>query len=339
MYYIRETMRNKSNHQLLGEVLYSGSMPVTKVLEIACGLTERLHEIHALPAIHGNINPSSIIYDSDSGKVWFSNPDQDYTLQRTKAVLDIASIPYISPEQTGRMNRSIDYRCDFYSLGVILYQLFSGKLPLIADDPLEFIHAHLATLPVPLAQLNSSIPLMCSQIVMKLLAKNAEDRYQSAFGIRHDLERCQQDLQRTGHIDEFPLATKDFSEKLQIPQKLYGREKEIKHLINAFNQVSEADSGLMLVAGYSGTGKSSLVQEVHKAIVEKRGYFIEGKFDQYQRDIPYHAWGQAFSSLVNHLLMESESKLAAWKEQILNAVGTNGKVLTNLIPNLEQSID
>ncbi|MDX2464746.1 MAG: AAA family ATPase, partial [Porticoccus sp.] len=249
-----------------------------------------------------------------------------------------ARLPYLSPEQTGRVNRKVDYRTDFYSLGVVFYELLTGNPPCISEEPSEIIHFHIAKRPIPPNKLEAEVPEQVSAIVMRLLEKNTGDRYQSAMGLRHDLERCFEELNKTGKIKTFKLGQLEHSGIFQIPQKLYGRDNEIKTLLDSFDRVSSGQKSLLLVAGYSGVGKSALVHEAQRPITEKRGFFIEGKFDQYQRNTPYSAWGQAFSRLIDLLLMESEAQLSIWKADILEAAGPNGSVLTDLIPKLERVI-
>ena len=250
----------------------------------------------------------------------------------------VGTLAYISPEQTGRMNRQVDYRTDLYSLGVTLYELFTGQLPFGSGDAMETIHAHIALEPQPPHQIDAGIPGPVSDIILKLMAKNAEDRYQTAMGLRYDLKKCEELLAKKGAIEAFELGDSDSIGIFQIPQKLYGRKDEIESLLNSFERISAGTAEIFLVAGYSGVGKSALVHEVHKPITAKRGFFIEGKFDQYQRNIPYFAWGQAFSGLVSQILMGSEAQLSKWKARILEAVGPNGSVLTDLIPKLESVI-
>jgi len=247
-------------------------------------------------------------------------------------------LPYISPEQTGRMNREIDYRTDYYSLGVSLYELLTGSLPFSAEDKMGWIHCHIAQKPTPPHQKNPKIPVMLSKVILKLLAKNAEDRYQSTHGLLQDLETCRQQWMAKGTISPFQIGQGDISEQFQIPQTLFGREKELKSLLNTFDQISEGPSVMMLIGGYSGIGKTVLIHEVHKPIIAKHGYFIDGKFDQFQRNIPYSAITQAFSSLMRQLLTESSDQLQQWKTRIQTALGTNGSLMTDILPNLEQII-
>ncbi|WP_445240858.1 ATP-binding protein [Microcoleus vaginatus] len=232
------------------------------------------------------------------------------------------------------MNRILDYRTDFYSLGITFYELLTNKLPFETPDALELVHCHIAKQPLPPSDINSEIPQVVSNIVIKLMAKTAEERYQSSFGVKADLENCLNQLQNLNIILSFPIANQDICDKFQVPQKLYGREQEIEILLTAFERVT-SQSELMLVSGYSGIGKSALVQELYKPVTEKRGYFISGKFDQYQRNIPYSAIVTAFQKLINQLLSETEAQLQEWREKLQAALGNNGQVIVEVIPEVE----
>ncbi len=245
------------------------------------------------------------------------------------------TLAYNSPEQTGRMNRVVDYRTDIYSMGVTLYELITGTLPFATNDALELVHAHIAQVPKLVNEVNSKIPEQLGSIIAKLLAKNAEDRYQSAHGVKVDFEKCLQELNQKGSISSFPIGFDDYTDKFLLPQKLYGRENEISSIINAFNRCSGGAMELLLVSGYSGTGKSALVNEVHKHLTTDRGYFISGKYDQFQRAEPYHAIISAFKDLVNIFLTENDDKLNYFREKIKAALGKEGQVMLDVIPALE----
>ena len=234
------------------------------------------------------------------------------------------------------MNRSIDSRSDLYALGVTFYQMLTGRLPFIATDPMEWVHCHIARKPIAPAERLQSVPAPISEIVMKLLAKTAEDRYQTAAGLEHDLRRCLVDWELNGRLEPFALGERDRPDRLMLPEKLYGREREVQTLLAAFDRVVESGAPeLVLVSGYSGIGKSSVVNELHRALVPSRGLFASGKFDQLKRDIPYSTLAQAFQSLVRLLLGKNEAELAVWRETLREASGPNGVLIINLVPELE----
>ncbi|BAP55751.1 multi-sensor signal transduction multi-kinase [Thioploca ingrica] len=324
----------------LNQLLTEQQLPMEAWLDMAIRMTEGLGEIHTANLIHKDINPANIVFNPHTNQLKIidfgisSQFSRENPTIKNPEVLE-GTLSYMSPEQTGRMNRSLDYRTDFYSLGVTLYELFTGQLPFKTSDALELVHCHLAKKPQPPHEVNSAIPPAIANIIMKLLEKNAEDRYQSAWGIKADLEVCQQQWQTMGHIETFALARHDISDKFQIPQKLYGRSQEIETLMSAFAQVSQGHIEVMLVAGYSGIGKSSLVQEIYKPVTQHRGYFIAGKFDQFQQNVPYKAVVNAFSELVRQLLTESHPQLQSWRKQLLKALGTNGQVIIDVIPEIE----
>jgi PAS domain S-box-containing protein len=392
------------------------SLPLAEFLNLSLQLTDILHYLYQNLVIHKDIKPANILINPDSKQVKLIDFSiASLLLRETQEIHNPnileGTIAYLSPEQTGRMNRGIDYRSDFYSLGVTFYQLLTGQLPFISEDPMELVHCHLAKLPIPAHEINPEIPLALSEIVSKLMQKNAENRYQSALGLKHDLEICVIQLQETGDIKAFVLGERDICDRFTIPEKLYGRENEVAELLAAFDRVAnprsqasisrsqaitsrsqaepgneyqealppsnseaeplemryqaepgnenwheknseaeplemryqaepgnEGKSELMLVAGFSGIGKTVVVNEVHKPIVRQRGYFIKGKYDQFQRNIPFSAFVQAFRELMEQLLSESDAKLEQWRSKIVNAVGENGQVIVEVIPELERII-
>jgi len=319
-------------------------------LSIAIKITESLAAIHAANIIHKDINPSNIVYNPETEQLKIIDFGISTRLPgKNQAIYNIeqleGTLAYIAPEQTGRMNRGIDYHSDFYSLGVTFYELLTNQLPFAIADPIELVHSHIAQQPVPpheqvktLNLTSATIPLPVSDIVMKLLRKTPEERYQSAGGIKADLENCLNRLQCFGQIDRFSLATQDICDYFHIPQKLYGREKEITQLLMAFEQVSQSSAELILVSGYSGIGKSALVNEIHKPMLRKRCYFIRGKFDQLKRDVPYGAIALAFQHLIQQLLSEPQAALQTWKQQLLEALEPNARVIMDVIPELEKII-
>jgi PAS domain S-box-containing protein len=316
---------------LYKDMMSASPLPLSQFLSFGVAMCAALNELHKKDQVHTDIRPQNIQWYPENSKVELAHAAEG----GNASLFSDTRLPYISPEQTGRMNRRVDYRTDLYSLGVVFYELLTGEPPFLSDDSLEMIHSHIAKKPAPAHEINADIPEPISAIIMRLLEKNAIDRYQSVFGLRRDLERSIEQLDAEGSIQPFELGESDFTGVFLIPQKLYGREDEVRGLLETFERVSEGTAELLLVAGYSGVGKTALVHEVQKSITVKRGYFIEGKFDQYQRNIPYSAWGQALGGFVTHLLMESESQLENWKAQILEAVGLSGNLLTDMIPNLE----
>ena len=321
-------------------------------LTIAIKIASSLASIHAANIIHKDINPSNIVFNPQTGELKLIDFGIATVFSRENPSLKHpngieGTLAYISPEQTGRMNRTLDYRSDFYSLGVTFYELLTQQLPFTATEAIELVHSHLAKQPIPPHHINPAIAPIVSRIVLKLMAKTAEERYQSATGLKADLEQCLTQWQNRGQINLFPLAEDDISDKLQIPQKLYGREREIPTLLNAFERMAlgnrdespisltSSNLEIVLVSGYSGIGKSALVQELYKPITRQRGYFISGKFDQFQRNIPYAAIVNAFSGLVRQLLAESEAKLTYWRDRLLAAVGVNGQIIVDVIPEIE----
>ena len=325
--------------------------PISHFLAIAVKITEILDRLHQNRIIHKDIKPANILINAETKQVKIIDfsistllPKETQTIQ-TPNVLE-GTLAYISPEQTGRMNRGIDYRSDFYSLGVMFFEMLNGVLPFDTTEPMELIHDHLATMPIfgknevgrTTNEEGTQIPQMLIEIVLKLMAKNAEDRYQSASGLKYDLEKCQEEWQENREIEYFELGERDISDRFLIPEKLYGREAETQQLLGAFERVAEGTTELMLVAGFSGIGKTAVVNEVHKPIVREKGYFIKGKFDQFNRNIPFSALVQSLRDLMGQILSESDTQLQQWKNKILDAVGENGQIIIDVIPELEKII-
>jgi PAS domain S-box-containing protein len=317
-----------------GQPLY-----LTRAVRIAIGLAKALGQVHRQGLIHKDIKPANVLVN-DAGNVWltgFGIASQLPRESQTPAPPEIiaGTLAYIAPEQTGRMNRSIDTRSDLYSVGVTLYEMLTGELPFDAADPLEWVHCHIARQPTPPGD-RAAVPEPLSAIIMRLLAKNAEERYQTASGLEADLQRCLVEWQSQSRIDPFPLGAQDRSDLLLIPEKLYGREREIDALLAAFDRVvTQGTSELVLVSGYSGVGKSSVVNELHKALVPARGLFASGKFDQYKRDIPYSTLAQAFQTLIRQILVKSAAELGHWRHTLQEALAPNGQLIINLIPEVE----
>jgi predicted ATPase/signal transduction histidine kinase len=323
-------------NRLLGQPL-----GITEFLRIGISLAWALRQAHARGLIHKDLNPANILVDVASGAVWLTGFGIASRLPRERPNPEppgeiAGTLAYMAPEQTGRMNRSIDARSDLYSLGVTFYEMLTGTLPFTAADPMEWVHCHIAKQPIPPDERTVEIPGPLSDITMKLLAKTAEERYQTAAGLEADLRRCLVEWECEGRIDPFPLGTRDVSDRLLIPERLYGREHEIETLLACFDHVvADGTPELVLVSGYSGIGKSSVVHELHKVLVQPRGLYASGKFDQYKRDIPYATLAQAFQNLVRLLLSQGEIELGRWRDSFTEALGSNGQLIVNLVPELE----
>jgi PAS domain S-box-containing protein len=321
--------------------LLERQLDLTRFLRIAIGLSTALSRLHEHGIIHKDIKPANVMVDPTSSQVWLTGFGIASDLPRERQASEppetiAGTLAYMAPEQTGRMNRSIDSRSDLYSLGVTLYEMLTGVLPFSASDPIEWVHCHIARRPMPPGERRREVPESLSAIVLKLLAKSPEERYQAAAGLEVDFRRCLADWESLGRIDPFLLGAHDASDRLLIPEKLYGRDRESKALVDAFDRVVvRGTPELVLVSGYSGIGKSSIVNELHKAIVLPRGIFISGKFDQYKRDIPYATFAQAFEALVRQILSKNELEVGRWRDAIRDAVGLNGQLVVNLVPELE----
>jgi hypothetical protein len=313
-------------------------LDLKRFLRIAIGLATAIGRVHRQGLIHKDIKPANVLVD-DAGNVWltgFGIASQFKNERQAPAPPEViaGTLAYMAPEQTGRMNRSIDTRSDLYSLGVTLYQMLTGELPFVAADAMEWVHCHIARQPTPPD--SSEFPAPLSALILRLLAKTVEERYQTAAGLEADLRRCLVEWETQGHIDPFPLGSQDVPDRFLIPEKLYGREREIDALLAAFGRVvAQGTPELVLVSGYSGVGKSSVVNELHKALVPPRGLFATGKFDQYKRDIPYATVAQAFQTLVRQILVRSEAEVNQWRDALREALGSNGQLIVNLVPQLE----
>jgi serine/threonine protein kinase len=310
-------------------------------LRLGLGIAAALGKAHQRGLVHKDLKPAHILVNRKTGDVKLTGFGIASRLLRERQApappeTIAGTLPYMAPEQTGRMNRSIDARSDLYALGVTFYQMLTGALPFSASDPMDWVHCHIARKPVPPADRLQTIPAPVSAIILKLLAKTAEERYQTAAGVASDLRRCLAEWEARGRIDDFPVGQHDTPDRLLIPEKLYGRAREVETLLAAFDRVIKSGAPeLVLVSGYSGIGKSSVVNELHKVLVPPRGLFASGKFDQYKRDIPYSTLVQAFQSLVRPLLGKSEAGLASWRETLLEALGPNGRLMVDLVPELK----
>jgi len=317
-------------------------------LKIAIKIADILAQIHHQNIIHKDISPANIVFNpvDDTLKIIdfgiSTQLSKQHLLLKNPDVLE-GTLPYISPEQTGRMNCDLDYRTDFYSFGATLYELFTGEVPFKSKNPMELVHSHIAKKPIPPNKINENLPSTLSDIIIKLLEKSPEFRYQNALGVKTDLVECLNQWQQSANIQPFPLAQFDFSERFNIPQKLYGREDDIKRLISSFERISFTNANqqlvgrteVVMIAGFSGIGKSALVKEIYKYLIGKNGYFISGKFDQFKKNIPYSALINALRELTLLILTETEENLSLWKEKLLTALSPNAQIIIDVIPELE----
>jgi PAS domain S-box-containing protein len=310
-------------------------------LRLAIDISVAVGRLHQRGLLHKDIKPANIMMNCADSQVRLTGFGIASRVPRERQAPEppetiAGTLAYIAPEQTGRMNRSIDSRSDLYALGVTFYQMLTGSLPFTAADPMEWVHCHIARKPLPPSERSKNIPAPVSEIIMKLLAKTGEERYQTAAGVESDLRRCLAERERKGRIDRFALGEHDAPDRLLLPEKLYGRAREIETLLACFDRiVNNGTAELVLVSGYSGIGKSSVVNELHSVLVEPRGLFASGKFDQYKRDIPYSTLAQAFQSLIRPLLGKSDPELTGWREAFREALGSNGRLIIDLVPELK----
>ena len=308
---------------------------------MAIGLSAAVGRLHGRGLIHKDIKPANVLVDVSGGAIRLMGFGISSRLPRERQAPEppeviAGSLAYMAPEQTGRMNRSIDARSDLYALGVTLYEMLTGSLPFTASEPMEWVHCHIARQPVPPAERVKNLPAVVSAIVMKLLAKTAEERYQTAAGVEQDLRRCLAAWELHGRIDPFALGAHDTPDRLLIPEKLYGRAREVETLLAAFDRiVTSGRPELVLVSGYSGIGKSAVVNELHKALVPSRGLFASGKFDQHKRDIPYRTIAQAFQGLIRGFMSKSDAELEGWRTALSEALGAHGRLVVELVPELK----
>src|SRR5215813_11966011 len=322
--------------RLLGAPMQAG-----RFLRLAIGLALAVGKLHQRGLVHKDIKPANILVNGATGEVRLTGFGIASRLPRERQSPHppetiAGTLAYMAPEQTGRMNRSIDSRSDLYALGVTFYQMLTGALPFTAADPMEWVHCHLARRPVAPAERLKEIPGAVSAVIMKLLAKRAEDRYQTAAGLESDLRRCQIEWEAQRRIDDFALGEHDTPDRLLIPEKLYGRRREVETLLASFDRIVKGGAPeLVLVSGYSGIGKSSVVNELQPELVPPRGLFASGKFDQYKRDVPYSTLAQAFQNLIRPLLGKSEAELTPWRDALREALGPNAGLIVDLVPEVK----
>src|SRR5215467_1641341 len=317
------------------------TMDLRQFLRCAIGLSAALSQVHRRGLIHKDIKPSNVMANAAMDQAWLMGFGIASRLPRERRAPEppefiAGTLPYMAPEQTGRMNRSVDSRTDLYALGITLYEILTGSLPFTASEPMEWVHCHIAKQPVPPGDRMQSIPGALSEIILKLLAKTPEERYQTAAGVESDFRRCLEDLEHKGRVHDFAVGDHDRPDYLQIPEKLYGRESEIEMLLASFDRIVNGGvPELVLVSGYSGMGKSSVVNELQPVLVPSRGLFASGKFDQYKRDIPYSTLAQAFQSLIRQLLTKNETEICKWREDLREALDRNGQLIVDLVPELK----
>jgi len=324
--------------------LIRGPLEIGRFLQFAAALAYALSRLHGRGVIHKDIKPANVLADSATGRVWLTGFGIASRLPRERQAPEppefiAGTLPYMAPEQTGRVNRSIDSRSDLYSLGITFYEMLTGSLPFAASDPMEWVHCHIARQPPMPGERLDNVPATVSAITMKLLAKTAEERYQTAAGVESDLRRCLSEWETLGWVEDFRLGRHDTPDRLMIPERLYGRDGEIDTLLAAFDRVvAGGRPELVLVSGYSGIGKSAVVNELHKPLVPPRGLFASGKFDQYKRDIPYATLAQAFQSLIRSLLGRNEAELRKWRDELREALDPNASLMVELVPELKHII-
>lgn len=326
--------------QSLTKTLQAASLDLESILLIAIQAAEGIGDLHLAHIIHKDIKPGNIVINPETKKIKII--DFGISTKLSREIQQIVNpdllegtLAYISPEQTGRMNRAIDYRTDIYSLGVVLYEMVTGELPYQSKDAMELIHSHIAKKPHPPHEVKPSVPAALSKIIMKCLMKDAEERYHSAFGLKNDLNECRILFTRHERNEGFIPGQWDVYDHFQIPQKLYGREKEIEHLLEIFTRASQGNAEMLLVSGYAGIGKTFLINEVRKPIVQKQGYFISGKFDQFKKNTLYSALIQAFTDLIEQILGEGQQQQILWRNRLLKALKSDGQVLIDVIPGIQ----
>jgi predicted ATPase/class 3 adenylate cyclase len=330
------------NGETLKARIFKQPFSVKDFFYVARQLTDILTYVHSQGIIHKDINSNNILI-SDSNKVKaidfgissnFMNEEQDVLIPDKIE----GTLTYISPEQTGRTSYAITAGSDLYSLGIVFYEMLSGKLPFDSADPLEVIHFHLSRTPAALSKIISGLPKGIEHVINDLLEKVPDDRYQSAAGVKSDLIELEELISQGKSTNYFKTKLKDRGGRFRKTQRLYGRETEIKALLDAYDHLGQSRSLLVLVSGYSGVGKSAVIKQLQKPISEKKGLYLSGKFDQFKRNIPYFAFIEAFDELIKNILSQSDDKIAIWKSKILKVLDTNASLITEVIPDLEHII-
>src|SRR3990167_5239790 len=323
----------------LGQLLVTHTLALEEKLQLALQLVQALAELHRHRCVLLNLTPDTVLVVPGTAAIRFF----DFSLAQTPVteagtidqISDPRQLAYIAPEQTGRTSIALDYRSDFYSLGVLLFRLFTNSLPFESDDHNNLIYQHLATLPRAPSSIARYLPPVLNRIILKLLAKSPDDRYQTHEGLRADLARCLAALQQQNAIPDFAIAQLDASGIFGLSPKLYGRDAELKLLLQFFSRAVSGGFELVLVGGYSGIGKSRIIKELGKPIRDRNGFFVEGKFDQFKRDLPYSAMGEALSGLTHHVLSLPDQGFSQWQQKLRHALGSNGPYIATLLPELE----
>ncbi len=315
-------------------------MDLALFFNLAIKIVEIIGDIHNQRIIHKDINPSNIVWNRESNIIKFidfgisSEISHVKSIEKNPNILE-GTLGYISPEQTGRINRSVDFRSDLYSLGITFYEMLTSRLPFESNDIMELIHSHLAISPVAPDTVNAEVPKQLSEIIMKLLKKKPEERYQGVFSLKSDLVKCHEDFKKTGSINSFLIGQQDVSNRFQIPEKLFGRDKEIVSLIESYQRVLRGSKEVLFINGHAGTGKTVLIEELHIPVVEHKGYLISGKFDQLKHETPYFSLVQAFQDLIQQVLTEEQSQIQIWRRKVTQTLGKRAQIMIDVIPELE----
>ena len=326
--------------QDLKSLIKERPLTLRELLYITIQAVDVLARIHEAGYVHQDIKPANLVYDSETKHLKLIDFGSAVRLTARGPAVEAGTfltgtLAYISPEQTGRMNRVVDWRTDFYSLGVTLYELLTGRLPFESNDPMELVHAHIAKPPRPPHEIAPEAPPGISHLVMKLLSKDAEDRYSSAAGLKADLEEAVRLLETYGRIDRFPLGRWDVSDRFKIPAKLYGRDRELAALNEAFDRVSRGPKEMVVVTGGQGIGKTALVREAGQRAVARGGRFISGHFEPPDKNVPYSALTMALKQLAFEIMTEGRENLSRWRDRLLAALGSNGRIVTDMIPEFK----
>ena len=324
----------------LNHVLAAQKLDLAVFLHLAIQMSNALEELHRHNIIHRDIKPANIIVNLNTRQAKLTDFSISTRTQNDNQIISPPGIMegtliYMSPEQTGRMNRVVDYRSDFYSLGAVFYEILAGRPPFQSSDSMELVHAHIARTPRAVHERSRDVPMMVSNIIAKLLAKMPEDRYQSAHGLKVDFQICLQQFEQNGRIEVFTCGEHDVAEHFSMPERLYGRAGEMAQLMNAFQKAQqEQNTQFVLISGPAGFGKTMLATQMDRHVTAQGGYFVSGDFDEVERNVPYSALLDAFTALIQQLLTESENALEAWRDKLNDALGNNSSLIISILPEL-----